>query len=48
MSEEREVVNEQKVSVDFWPIAIILWIIFFWGEPDIHGAIIFWLTTGGV
>lgn len=33
--------NEKaKINVDFAPLAVVLWAIFFWGEPDLVDALI--------
>jgi len=33
-------INPIKVDIDYWPIAFVLWLVFFWGTPDLLDAII--------
>lgn len=32
--------SENKIEIDFLPVAVALLIIFFLGEPDLHDALI--------
>lgn len=43
--EKEQFVQEIKTNIDFFPLALVLAIIAFWGEPDLVDALIFWLMN---
>lgn len=34
---------EVEVEVNLFWLAAVLWAVFFWGDPDLHDALIHWL-----
>jgi len=38
--------GKPHIKIDQFWLAVALLLIFFWGEPDIQDAIIYWLTSG--